>query len=54
MNFYDKKKSSDYIGFTDVFEFSSDSKKTSYFKITLVLLMFLSRFPSQVRSEDFM
>ena len=54
MNFYDKKKSSDYIGFTDVFEFSSDLKKNSDFKITLVLLMFLSRFSSQVRSEDFM
>ena len=54
MNFYDKKKSSDYISFTDVFEFSSDSKKTSDFKITLVLLMFLSFFSSQVRSEDFM
>ena len=25
--FYDNKKSSDYIGFTDVFEFSSDLKK---------------------------
>ena len=27
VNFYDNKKSSDYIGFTDVFEFSSDLKK---------------------------
>ena len=54
MNFYDKTKSSDYIGFTDVFEFSSDLNKASDFKITLVLLMFLSCFPSQVRSEDFM
>ena len=54
MNFYDKKNSSDYISFTDVFEFSSDLKKTSDFKITLVLLMFLSFFSSQVRSEDFM
>ena len=44
MNFFDKKKGSDYISFTDVFEFSSDSKKTSDFKITLVLLMFLSFF----------
>ena len=25
--FYDNKKSSDYIGFTDVFEFPSDLKK---------------------------
>ena len=54
VNFFDKKKSSDYISFTDVFEFSSDLKKTSDFKITLVLLMFLSFFSSQVRSEDFM
>ena len=54
VNFYDKKKSSDYISFTDVFEFSSDSKKTNEFKITLVLLMFLSFFSSQVRSEDFL
>ena len=54
VNFFDKKKSSDYITFTDVFEFSSDSKKTIDFKITLVLLMFLSFFSSQVRSEDFM
>ena len=54
VNFYDDKKSSDYISFTDVFEFSSDLKKTSDFKITLVLLLFLSFFSSQVRSEDFM
>ena len=54
MNFFDKKKSSDYITFTDVLEFSSDLKKTSDFKITLVLLMFLSFFSSQVRSEDFL
>ena len=53
VNFFHKKKSSDYISFTDVFEFSSDSKKTSDFQITLVLLMFLSFFSSQVRSEDF-
>ena len=44
MNFYDKKKNSDYISFTDVFEFSSDFKKTSDFKITLVLLMFFEFF----------
>ena len=54
VNFYDKKKSSDYISFTDVFEFSSDSKKTSDFTITLVLLMFLSFFSSHVRSEVFL
>ena len=54
VNFYDNKTSSDYNSFTDVFEFSSDLKKTSDFKITLVLLMFLSFFSSQVRSEDFM
>ncbi len=27
--FYEQKKSEDYIGVTDVFEFSSDSKKTN-------------------------
>ena len=40
--------------FTDVFEFSSDLTKTDDFKIILVLLMFLSFFSSQVRSDDFM
>ena len=46
VNFYDNKKSSDYIGFTDVFEFSSDlkktMKKTSDVQIKWFLLMFLS------------
>ena len=32
VNFYDKKKSSDYISFTDVFEFSSDLKKNEWFQ----------------------
>ena len=49
MNFYDKKKSSDYISSTDVFEFSSDLNKRGDFKITLVLLMVLSFF--RVKSE---
>ena len=40
VNLFENKKSLDYIGFTDVFEFSSDLKKTSDFKITVVLLMF--------------
>ena len=40
--------------FTDVFEFSSVSKKTSDFQFTGVLLMFLNVFSRRVRSEDFM
>ena len=40
--------------FTDVFEFSSDSKKTTNFHFAGVLLMFLNAFSSRVRSEDFM
>ena len=39
--------------FTDVFEFSSDSKKTSKIRITGVLLTFLNVFSSRVRSGDF-
>ena len=39
--------------FTDVFEFSSDSKKTSDFQFTDVLLLGLNVFSSRVRSKGF-
>ena len=40
--------------FTDVFDFTSDSKKTSDFQFSGVLLMFLNAFSTRVRSEDFL
>ena len=54
-------KKSDYIGFTDVFEFSIDLKKqeknkrcSDYIDFTDVFECCLSSQASRVRSEDFM
>ena len=40
--------------FADVFELTSDLKKTSDFQFSGVLLMFLNACSSRVRSEDFL